>query len=444
MKLTQTYFYKHLSVYLFVLIVISSCERIEKDVELPLPEVYLTSTRTDISQTKVLVKGERLYVRKNGTDIFGVVYADKPEPTISDPKLSVSENNGIFEVTAPNLKANTTYYFRAYLQTKDKVYYSNQLESNGVFDNRWERLDDFPPELIYSTGVLFFQELLGNGFITFESAEKAKNDVTLYYYIYDLFNSGVPKKKWFPSQSNIDLGFSGLRNLYLLNPNKDRIFIGGGYLINNNLPSPKVYNQNLWKDGSAAKLFNLPCPIEGETVGMTIGRRMFVLSTQSNSEVYEFTNLQWDKMKDNTFANLGRIISTGTSSKGYVISESYSPQQDGGKLYEFDPNTELWVMKQIFMGEERNEGIVFSVKEKLYYGFGRSKKSKRILQDIWEYDPQKNSWQQIAYYPGNGNMALVKIEVEKEVYLGMGYQSFVNEINGLEFSGVRDFWSFKL
>ena len=444
MKSIQTYFYKYLSAYLFVLIVISSCERIEKDVELPLPEVYLTSTRTDISQTKVLVKGERVYARKNGTDIFGVVYADKPEPTISDPKLSVSENNGIFEVTAPNLKANTTYYFRAYLQTKDnKIYYSNQLESSGLYDNRWESLDDIPDTFKYFTGVLFL-DIIGN-FTILNVEDNTISIVPYFTYGYDYTIGNTQTQTWFNSTAfNIKM-LTGVREMIILNPNKSRIFIGGGFQVNNNLPSSKVFSNRLWCYSCLDKYggeLTVPMPTEGEAKAFSVGDNMFVMEAQTAGRLWDFTNLEWQPKSNHTFKNLGRIVAAGTSQRGYVISESNVQSIQGCLLYEYNPLNDTWISKKTFVGEERNEGLIFSVKNKIYYGLGRAKKTKRILKDIWEYDPPTDSWQQIGFYPGNGNIALIQTVSGNNVYLGMGYQSFVNGINGLEFSGVRDFWKF--
>ena len=445
MKSIQTYFYKYLSAYLFVLIVISSCERIEKDVELPLPEVYLTSTRTDISQTKVLVKGERLYVRKNGTDMFGVVYADKPEPTINDPKLSVSENNGIFDVTAQNLKANTTYYFRAYLQTKDnKIYYSNQLESSGLYDNRWERLDDIPDTFKYFTGT-FFLDIIGN-FTILNVEDNTISIVPYFTYGYDYTIGNTQTQTWFNSTAfNIKM-LTGVREMIILNPNKSRIFIGGGFQVNNNLPSSKVFSNRLWCYSCLDKYggeLTVPMPTEGEAKAFSVEDNMFVMEAQTAGRLWDFTNLEWQLKNNHTFKNSGRIVASGTSQRGYVISESNAQSIQGCLLYEYNPLNDTWISKKTFAGEERNEGLIFSVKNKIYYGLGRAKKTKRILKDIWEYDPPTDSWQQIGFYPGNGNIALIQTVSGNNVYLGMGYQSFVNGVNGLEFSGVRDFWSFK-
>jgi hypothetical protein len=431
---------------IFFLVLLSSCEKIEKTIDEPLPEFYLTSTITEANETQVKVKGEISTKRALSQDVVGVVYSEKPFPTIENDKILISSDKGVFDVTIKNLKPKTAYYFRSYLQTNDKIYYSNQLSSTPLYDNRWTRLVDFPSDLIYSTGILYMAEysesLIGGTNLTFIGSEKEDKDLS-FYYTFNYQDINISEQKWtFNINRGRVLGFSGLRDLYIVNPNKDRVFVGGGYRINNSLPSPRVYNQNIWKDGD--KQFNLPCPIETETAGITIDKRMFVIATESNGEVYEFTNLQWDRMKNNSFINLGRVKATGTRTRGYIISESETPQIQGGRLYEFDPNTENWTPKKTFTGDERVEGVLFANKEKVYYGLGRNKKTLQALKDIWEYDPKIDSWKQIAVYPGNGNVRLIQTVFKDVFYLGMGYQTFLNQNVATESGGVKDFWEFRL
>jgi hypothetical protein len=427
--------------FYFFLSTIFSCEKIEKTIDEPLPEFYLTSTITEANETQVKVKGEISTKRALSKDVMGVVYSEKPFPTIENDKILISSDKGAFDITVKNLKPKTAYYFRSYLQTNDKIYYSNQLSSTPLYDNRWQRLSDFPSDLIYSTGILYIGEYEEGSQPIFVGSEKEEKDLS-FYYTFNYQNLNLSEQKWTYNtyRGNI-LGFSGLKDLYIVNPNRDRVFIGGGYRINNSLTSPRVYNQNIWKNGSLQ--FNLPCPIETETAGITINDRMFVIATESNGEVYEFTNLQWDRMKNNTFINLGRVKATGTRTRGYIISESETPQIQGGKLYEFDPDTENWTPKKTFAGDERVEGILFATKEKVYYGLGRNKKSLQALKDIWEYDPKIDNWKQIAVYPGNGNVRLVQTVFKDVVYFGMGYQTFLNQNEATESGGVKDFWVFR-
>jgi hypothetical protein len=64
-----------------------ACEQIERPIEEPLPEFFLTSTITEANETQVKVKGEIANIRASADDMFGVVYADKPFPTIDNERI---------------------------------------------------------------------------------------------------------------------------------------------------------------------------------------------------------------------------------------------------------------------------------------------------------------------------------------------------------------------
>ena len=412
-----------------------ACEKVEKSIEGPIPEFFLTSTITETNETQVKVKGEITSVRLFVEDRFGIVYAEKPFPTIDNQKLVIDTKKGAFEIAVQNLKPKTAYYFRAFLQTKDdKVYYSNQLTSTSLYDNRWERLVDFPADIRFHTGILRVNNV--EDYLLY-NMENIGAGVLLNYGL----KSNPNQKEWYstPLDKSISIG---LREMYVIEQNKTFLFFGGGFLINNNLPSSKVYNQNIWLN--SAVTYPLPCPIEGETLGMTIDDKAIVISTKTKGEVYDFSNLEWKKLRDNGFVNLGRVISTTTSTKGYVLSESENIKVIGGTFYEYNPPADTWKQRKSFTGDERIEGIIFSCKGKIYYGLGRNKKTLQALKDIWEYDPIKDDWQQIAFYPGNGNVLLIQnVAKNNAVYLGMGYQTSINNLNANEFGGVKDFWRFK-
>ena len=421
------------------LTILYGCQPIEKNIELPLPEIFLTSTITDITQTKVQIKGERAGIRNNGTDVFGVVYSEKPTPTIEDAKLSVSQNNGVFDVTAQNLRANTVYYFRAYVQTENKVYYSNQLVSSGVYDNRWERLDDIPDTFKYFTGVLFHD--INENLTVVNAEDETKSYVPIYIFSYN-YRNGIPNKKTWFEAAGIDF-LRGVKEMMIMNPSLDRTMVGGGFTINSNLPSPRVYSKRILFFATPISEFTVSLPTEGEIIGMTIGTQMFIVETRNAGIIWEFTNLEAARKRSHTFQNLGRAIATGIQDKGYVMVESANPTIRGGVFYEYNPVSDSWMTKRPFAGEDRREGTIFSCKGKVYYGLGKGRKSGQILKDIWEYNPDTDNWQQVAFYPGNGNINLIKTERNGIVYLGMGYQTTLNNIEGTEFSGVRDFWTFK-
>jgi hypothetical protein len=438
----------HISLFIFLLI-FSSCKDIEKPLEEPLPEIFLTSIIADKTQTKSEVKGEIAGLRENSEDEFGVVYSEKPSPTVSDNKQTLRSQKGGFLVNIEGLKPSNNYYFRAYLKVGEKIYYSNELIGNQLYDSRWTRFADLPDAFPYYTGTLFFNV---NDFLTLVNAEdNTSGSVPFLSYSFDYSGDQIPVggfvltwnvNKYYPLTI-----LTGVKNMFVLKSSKDRIFIGGGFSINENLANPKVYNKRFW-------FFPIPVlpkveennesiPAEGETLGMTIGSRMYVVETRSNGGLWEFASLTWDKKKNTIFQNIGQTVTFATNKNGYLLSESKNSTIKGGDLYEYTPESDSWQKKAQFTGEERTDGIGFGLNGKCYYGWGKSKKTKRALKDIWEYNPATNLWKSIGFYPGNGNILLVSTTGFDAAYIGLGYQSTINSIEGTDISGVKDLWIFR-
>jgi hypothetical protein len=442
-KINHKYFF-------FILInfwVISSCKEIEKPLEEPLPDIFLTSAITDKTQTKSQVKGEIAGFRENSQDEYGLVYSEKTNPTTSDNKQTVRAKNGGFELNIENLKVANIYYFRAYLKVGDKIYYSNELIANQLYDNRWSIFEDLPDIFPFYTGTFFVN--VDNELTLLNAEDNSLNRVPFLSYSLDFskrnasggFDDSWNVKTYVPLEM-----LTGVRNMIVLKSDPERIFVGGGFSINENLPDPKVYSKRIW-------FFPVPrrpqeenneyIPAQGEVVTMNIGKRSFLSETRTNGELWEFASLTWNKRKNTNFQNIGQTVAFATTKNGYLLAESKNSTIKGGDLYEYTPESDSWQKKAPFIGEERTDGIGFSVKGKCYYGLGISKKTSRTLKDIWEYDPSTNLWKSIGFYPGNGNILVVSTELNGAVYIGLGFQSTINAIEGTEISGVKDFWIFR-
>lgn len=424
---------------LFFLALLFSCNPLNREVEEPLPEIFLTSTFTDVSETQITIKGEISGARKISSDILGVVFSEIENPTIENAKVTTSNNNGKFDVKIQNLKPKKNYYFKAFVQTKDEVYYSNQLISSSNFENRWERKDDMSDKFKYFTGSMFRWES-PNYLTVINTEEEQIGDIPIFVYNYAFVNGAIEPIKSWNVYTSIKV-INGIKDMVSVSPSRDRTFVGGGYSINNSLPTSKVFSKKIWFVYDWSTFADIP--FDGESVGMTVGNRIYWFQSKTNGEFYEITNLEWSKRKNAIFENLGRVAAAGTSQKGYLISESVNPKVKGGTLYEYNPNSDSWSVKKPFTGEERTDGVLFSVNEKIYYGLGRGKIKRQVLKDIWEYDPKTDDWKFTTYYPGNGNINLVLFTEKGIAYLGMGYQTNINNIEGIEFAGVRDIWTFK-
>jgi len=136
--------------------------------------------------------------------------------------------------------------------------------------------------------------------------------------------------------------------------------------------------------------------------------------------VYEFNPSDSSWTKKNDFPGAERYdggVAFSIGSKGYVIgggkmdwsNDNYSCLND---VWEYDPQSDTWVQKNDFPGIGRREAISFSMNGKGYVLTGKySYKDEvvigaiRYLNDAWEYDPGTDTWTQLPDLPGPARVA---------------------------------------
>lgn len=72
------------------------------------------------------------------------------------------------------------------------------------------------------------------------------------------------------------------------------------------------------------------------------------------------------------------------------------------------------------------------------YVFGGRNQNNKYLKDIWEYDPQTDSWTQITTFPGKGRVNAVMVSDGKDLYVGLGFAGRVY----VDSCYLRDFWRY--
>ena len=60
---------------------------------------------------------------------------------------------------------------------------------------------------------------------------------------------------------------------------------------------------------------------------------------------------------------------------------------------------DFWTQKASFPGTSRSSAAAFSVENKGYFGTGYN--GKDYFNDFWEYNPDTNTWNSKADYPGS-------------------------------------------
>lgn len=109
-----------------------------------------------------------------------------------------------------------------------------------------------------------------------------------------------------------------------------------------------------------------------------------------------------------------------------LLSSSHSMGQD------------TWTKKADFPSSSRNHGLGFAIGKKGYYGFGQKQTKPfvyKTYQDLWEYDPEANTWTQKADFPGPGRLMTKGFLVNNKIFAGFGYVIAANGPN----AGANDY-----
>ncbi|GLU54898.1 hypothetical protein Dfri01_43590 [Dyadobacter frigoris] len=253
--------------------------------------------------------------------------------------------------------------------------------------------------------------------------------------------------KWLSSESSLPLprhnavafplGQEGGREL---------VFVGFGYLTDENLPGKRAYLNDFWWVPSISYV--------GQSAGVVfptfsgVDRRVKFFLTFDNvfmlkedfTGAMESMDVTWDRKDRQPLPEqTGKLATFTISGIGYVINQisGQSPH-----VYSYDPAMDKWERKADFPGIARVEGSGFSANGKGYFGLGIDKDGNG-LRDLWAYDPSKNSWTYHSDYPGQGNRYLIALSDKTKAYLGWGYETRATEGSVVKQQiGCTDFWEF--
>lgn len=106
---------------------------------------------------------------------------------------------------------------------------------------------------------------------------------------------------------------------------------------------------------------------------------------------YDWTNNYWG-------AGVYFATAFEAGGKAYVCGGKMGPDTYAADLWEYDPQLDSWTRKADFPGLDRYQLSSFSVDGKGYVGMGVDHDLFR--KDWWQYNPQTDSWAQVSNLPG--------------------------------------------
>ncbi len=111
-------------------------------------------------------------------------------------------------------------------------------------------------------------------------------------------------------------------------------------------------------------------------------------------------------------------------------------------FWKYDATTEVWTQLGDFPGEARLEATTFMINNKIYVGLGRnSTRAQGSLSDFWEYDPNSDSWERLADFPGEPRQKASSFVYLESAFVGLGVR-FRQSNDEPYFVRFSDFYEF--
>lgn len=118
----------------------------------------------------------------------------------------------------------------------------------------------------------------------------------------------------------------------------------------------------------------------------------------------------------------------------YVVGNYMSHITTSVGSFNVDKNFNLanvWSQVASFEGGLRSGGIAFALNDKGYFGLGKSgsRGEDTYYNDLWQYDPDTDSWRQLSDFPSTGLDMAINFVIGDTAYVALGrYQDI--SING--------------
>jgi len=118
---------------------------------------------------------------------------------------------------------------------------------------------------------------------------------------------------------------------------------------------------------------------------------------------------------------------TSINDNGYLLSAN-------GGFYEYKQTVDQWITRTPFPGEADGARAFFESNGKGYVVCGYIGFLNPVSKQVWEFNPQTNSWFQMDDFPGTGRRFSSTFTIGTKAYIGTG-------TNG---TNLNDFWEFDI
>ncbi|MCU0378503.1 MAG: IPT/TIG domain-containing protein [Bacteroidales bacterium] len=209
---------------------------------------------------------------------------------------------------------------------------------------------------------------------------------------------------------------------------------GMGFLTNGKTSG--IYRKELTRYNPATDIWEerAPRPGEGSSMdapGFVINGKAYLPASYQMYEYTPSTNTWLEKSFPPALGYFGSGAAFTINGKGYYgIGYIAETDSNTGDFYEYDPISDTWTKKARFPGILRNSCTSFSLPNgKGYVGLGYSILNGTYLKDMWEYDPEKDAWTQMADFPGAARICGEPFVIGSAAYIATGFNlSFQSDL----------------
>jgi N-acetylneuraminic acid mutarotase len=488
----------------FALIIITTAFSCKDKVEFDYPLIQ-TGEVTDVDSTGAVFHARIIDAGKDNISEYGFVWGLKSNPEINSSIVLISESplpGVIREKVTYDLCPDTVYYVRAFARNDNYITYGKEVSFRSIGSYPPEIFDFSPKEGAEGTRIT----ILGNNFsnaldgnvvkfgkvyTTIIEASKEKLVVNLpgnisisgifricittanqtvcsdsTFYVPGVTIYGFsPQKIMGGKKISVHAGnFSevltdnelliGFKKAEIYDIKNDTLFAYvpynaefGGEVISLIVKNKIAYSiDTLFIINPWSKIDNIQTFSRIGASGFSINKDIFIglgkeLGSLDTRYIdlwrYNINSDSWTKCSD--FPGQGRVFSVAfsISGKGYIgLGHYYYEKYINAlkDLYEFDPDKNTWIKKASFPGKPRQYPVCVVIGNKAYIGLGLTE-NWEDLNDVWEYDPETDKWTQKADFGGTKRYNATVFTVDGKAYVGLGYSWTAR-------SSLKDFWQY--
>jgi N-acetylneuraminic acid mutarotase len=156
----------------------------------------------------------------------------------------------------------------------------------------------------------------------------------------------------------------------------------------------------------------------------------------------------WVKKNDFPGTKRERAVSFSIGAYGYMTTGVDTTELVLNDLWQYDPTLDVWSQKANLPGAARRDAVGFAISGKGYVVTGIDNDESamgNLLNDLWQYNPELNTWVQKANFPGNSGMGIyfaTAFTIDSKGYLCCGKKgpnSYSNEL--WEYKPSIDQWT---